>query len=98
MAVLFIAGLSVYGPPLLIALFYQDVQGKSALIAGLLLAPQGTGSLVPGPWSLRAARDNRRTSSPAAGRRITSAVTAHLADARNRSPTPDSQLSAYGAS
>jgi EmrB/QacA subfamily drug resistance transporter len=47
LAVLFLAGVSVYGPLLLIALFYQDVQGKSALIAGLLLAPQGIGSLVP---------------------------------------------------
>ena len=47
LAVLFLAGVSVYGPLLLIALFYQDVQGKSALIAGLLLASQGIGSLVP---------------------------------------------------
>ncbi len=46
-AVQFLAGLSVYGPLLLIALFYQDVQGKSALAVGLLLAPQGIGSLVP---------------------------------------------------
>jgi MFS family permease len=45
--VLFLAGVSVYGPLLLIALFYQDIQGKSALIAGLLLVPQGIGSLVP---------------------------------------------------
>jgi EmrB/QacA subfamily drug resistance transporter len=47
LGVLFLAGLSVYGPLLLISLFYQDVQGKSAVIAGLLLAPQGIGSLVP---------------------------------------------------
>jgi EmrB/QacA subfamily drug resistance transporter len=46
-AVLFLAGVSVYGPLLLIALYYQEVQGKSAIIAGLLLAPQGIGSLVP---------------------------------------------------
>jgi EmrB/QacA subfamily drug resistance transporter len=45
--VFFLAGLSLYGPLLLLALFYQDVQGKSALVAGLLLAPQGLGSLVP---------------------------------------------------
>jgi EmrB/QacA subfamily drug resistance transporter len=45
--VLFLAGLSVYGPLLLIALYYQDVQGNSAITAGLLLAPQGIGSLVP---------------------------------------------------
>jgi EmrB/QacA subfamily drug resistance transporter len=46
-AVQFLAGLSVYGPLLLIALYYQEVQGKSAIVAGLLLAPQGIGSLVP---------------------------------------------------
>jgi EmrB/QacA subfamily drug resistance transporter len=46
-AVQFLAGLSVYGPLLLIALFYQEVQGKSAIAAGLLLAPQGIGSLIP---------------------------------------------------
>jgi EmrB/QacA subfamily drug resistance transporter len=46
-AVQFLSGLSVYGPLLLIALFYQEVQGKSALAAGLLLAPQGIGSLIP---------------------------------------------------
>jgi EmrB/QacA subfamily drug resistance transporter len=46
-AVLFLSGLSVYGPLLLIALFYQEVQGKSAIAAGLLLAPQGIGSLIP---------------------------------------------------
>jgi EmrB/QacA subfamily drug resistance transporter len=45
--VFFLAGLSLYGPLLLLALYYQQVQGKSALMAGLLLAPQGIGSLVP---------------------------------------------------
>jgi len=45
--VFFLAGLSLYGPLLLLALFYQDVQSKSALLAGLLLAPQGIGSLLP---------------------------------------------------
>jgi EmrB/QacA subfamily drug resistance transporter len=46
-SVLFLAGLSVYGPLLLLALYYQQVQGKSALVTGLLLAPQGIGSLLP---------------------------------------------------
>jgi EmrB/QacA subfamily drug resistance transporter len=46
-AVLFLAGLSVFGPLLLLALYYQEVQGKSALVTGLLLAPQGIGSLLP---------------------------------------------------
>lgn len=47
LCILFLSGLSVYGPLLLISLFYQDVQHKSALMTGLLLAPQGIGSLVP---------------------------------------------------
>jgi EmrB/QacA subfamily drug resistance transporter len=46
-SVLFLAGLSVYGPLLLLALYYQQVQGRSALVTGLLLAPQGIGSLLP---------------------------------------------------
>jgi len=45
--VLFLSGLSVYGPLLLLSLYFQEVQGRSALIAGLLLAPQGVGSLIP---------------------------------------------------
>ena len=46
-SVLFLAGLSVYGPLLLLALYYQQIQGKNALMTGLLLAPQGIGSLLP---------------------------------------------------
>ncbi|HUR07916.1 MAG TPA: MDR family MFS transporter [Nonomuraea sp.] len=46
-AVLFLAGLSVYGPLLLLSLFYQEVQAQTALMTGLLLAPQGVGSLLP---------------------------------------------------
>jgi EmrB/QacA subfamily drug resistance transporter len=45
--VVFLAGLSVYGPLLLLALYYQQVQGRSVLATGLLLAPQGVGSLLP---------------------------------------------------
>ncbi|MGC1184486.1 MAG: MDR family MFS transporter [Candidatus Dormiibacterota bacterium] len=45
--VFLLAGLSLYGPMLLLALYYQQVQGKSVLFTGLLLAPQGIGSLVP---------------------------------------------------
>lgn len=47
LGVLFLSGLSVYGPLLLISLFYQDVQHKSVLMTGILLAPQGIGSLLP---------------------------------------------------
>lgn len=46
-AILFIAGLTIYGPLLLISLFYQNDQHQTALMAGILLAPQGLGSLIP---------------------------------------------------
>ncbi|MFB7500729.1 MDR family MFS transporter [Streptomyces sp. NPDC056161] len=43
---LFLSGLSLYGVAFLLPLFYQQVSGYSALTAGLLLAPQGIGSLA----------------------------------------------------
>jgi MFS family permease len=43
---LFMTGLSLYGVALLLPLFYQQVRGQTALVAGLLLAPQGIGSLL----------------------------------------------------
>jgi EmrB/QacA subfamily drug resistance transporter len=46
-AVFFLAGLSLYGPLLLLSLYYQQVQHRSVLVTGLLLAPQGLGSLLP---------------------------------------------------
>jgi len=45
--VFFLAGLSLYGPLLLLGLYYQQVQDRSVLATGLLLAPQGLGSLLP---------------------------------------------------
>ncbi|MGH7239972.1 MAG: DHA2 family efflux MFS transporter permease subunit, partial [Candidatus Saccharimonadales bacterium] len=46
LSILFLSGLSVYGPLLLISLFYQQVQHQSVLATGLLLAPQGIGALL----------------------------------------------------
>lgn len=43
---LFLSGLSVYGAMLLLPLYEQQVRGQSALVAGLLLAPQGLGMLL----------------------------------------------------
>jgi EmrB/QacA subfamily drug resistance transporter len=45
-ALLFLSGLSLYGAMLLLPLYYQQVRGQTALAAGLLLAPQGIGSLL----------------------------------------------------
>jgi EmrB/QacA subfamily drug resistance transporter len=45
-ALLFLSGLSVYGAMLLLPLYEQQVRGQSALVAGLLLAPQGLGMLL----------------------------------------------------
>jgi EmrB/QacA subfamily drug resistance transporter len=43
---LFISGLSLYGAMMLLPLYYQQVGGHSALKTGLLLVPQGVGSLL----------------------------------------------------
>jgi EmrB/QacA subfamily drug resistance transporter len=46
-SLMFVAGLSMYGALLLLPLYYQQVRGASALTAGLLMVPQGVGSLLP---------------------------------------------------
>jgi EmrB/QacA subfamily drug resistance transporter len=46
-SLLFLAGLSIYGAMLLLPLYFQQVRGDSALATGLLLVPQGVGSLLP---------------------------------------------------
>ena len=73
---MFISGLSMYGALFLLPLYYQQVRGASALGAGLLLAPQGIGALLPrtlagtltdwlgpGPWCWPAWRSRRRAPS-----------------------------------
>ena len=45
-AVLFLSGASLYGAMLLLPLYFQVVEGKDALTAGLLLIPQGVGALL----------------------------------------------------
>jgi EmrB/QacA subfamily drug resistance transporter len=44
---LFLAGLSIYGAMLLLPLYFQVVRHDSALVAGLLMVPQGLGSIAP---------------------------------------------------
>jgi EmrB/QacA subfamily drug resistance transporter len=44
---MFLGGLSIYGAMLLLPLYFQQARGYSALAAGLLLVPQGVGSLLP---------------------------------------------------
>ncbi len=46
-SLLFLAGLSIYGAMLLLPLFFQQARGYTALAAGLLLVPQGVGSILP---------------------------------------------------
>lgn len=43
---LFLMGLSLYGAMLLLPLFYQQAENRSPAMAGLLLFPQGVGSLI----------------------------------------------------
>ena len=45
-AVLFFSGFSLYGAMLLLPLYYQDVRGTTALTAGVMLIPQGVGSVL----------------------------------------------------
>ncbi|MFI1919000.1 DHA2 family efflux MFS transporter permease subunit [Nocardia sp. NPDC020380] len=45
-ALMFTTGLSLFGSMLLLPLFYQQARGASIVMAGLLLAPQGIGSLI----------------------------------------------------
>jgi EmrB/QacA subfamily drug resistance transporter len=44
---MFLAGLSIYGAMLLMPLYLQQARGYSALAAGLVLVPQGVGSILP---------------------------------------------------
>src|ERR1700761_2426053 len=46
-SLMFLSGLSMYGALLVLPLYYQQTRGASALAAGLLLAPQGIGALLP---------------------------------------------------
>ncbi|GAA1936280.1 MDR family MFS transporter [Kitasatospora viridis] len=56
-ALLFLGGLALYGPMLLLPLYFQQVRGEDALGAGLLLIPQGVGALLArglaGRWTDR---------------------------------------------
>ena len=45
-AVLFLSGFALFGAMLLLPLYYQQVRGVSALTAGLMLVPQGIGTLL----------------------------------------------------
>jgi EmrB/QacA subfamily drug resistance transporter len=45
-AVLFFSGFSLYGAMLLMPLYYQDVRGTTALAAGVMLVPQGVGTVL----------------------------------------------------
>ena len=45
-SVLFFSGFSLYGAMLLLPLYYQEVRGATALTAGLMLVPQGVGTLL----------------------------------------------------
>jgi len=43
---LFFSGFSLYGVLILLPLYYQDVRGATALGAGIMLVPQGVGTLL----------------------------------------------------
>ncbi len=43
---IFLAGATLYGTMFLLPLYYQLVRGDSALVAGLMMAPQGLGAAI----------------------------------------------------
>jgi EmrB/QacA subfamily drug resistance transporter len=45
-SLLFLSGFALYGALLLMPLYYQQLRGQSALVAGVLLVPQGAGALL----------------------------------------------------
>jgi len=45
-ALMFLFGFTLFGAMLLLPLYYQQVRGASALEAGLMLAPQGAGTML----------------------------------------------------
>ncbi|MGH3505099.1 MAG: MFS transporter, partial [Nocardioidaceae bacterium] len=51
-ALLFASGLALFGSMLLLPIYYQQLRGASVIAAGLLLAPQGLGSLLARPVGL----------------------------------------------
>jgi EmrB/QacA subfamily drug resistance transporter len=46
-------GAALFGAMILIPLYYQQVRGESVIMTGLLLAPQGLGMLLTGPFTAR---------------------------------------------
>ncbi len=52
-ALMFLSGAALYGAMLLLPLYWQEVRGADALGAGLLLLPQGIGSLLSRTAALR---------------------------------------------
>jgi EmrB/QacA subfamily drug resistance transporter len=51
---LMLTGIALYGSMLLLPLYWQQLHGKDALAAGLLLIPQGVGTLLSRSWGGRA--------------------------------------------
>lgn len=43
---LFLSGITLYGAMLLLPLYFQQLRGTTVLVAGLLLIPQGLGTLA----------------------------------------------------
>lgn len=52
-AALFLSGAALYGAMLLLPLYWQQVRGATALTAGLLIVPQGIGTLLGRPLTGR---------------------------------------------
>ncbi|MFC7754368.1 MFS transporter [Tsukamurella soli] len=66
-AVLFLSGFSLYGAMLLLPLYYQEIRGVSALAAGVMLVPQGSGRCSAARSPGRSPTGSARAGSPSWG-------------------------------
>ena len=64
---LFLSGAALYGAMLLLPLYFQDIRGADALAAGLVLVPQGIGTLLSRSLRRPAHRHHRRQMGCAGG-------------------------------
>jgi nitrate/nitrite transporter NarK len=78
-AVLFFSGFSLYGAMLLLPLYYQEVRGDSALTAGIMLIPQGIGTLLSRPLAGRLTDKTGGRPLAVAGFALTAAATVPFA-------------------
>jgi MFS family permease len=87
----FLLGAALFGAMLVIALYYQEGRGQSALSAGLLMAPQGVGAALAMPLAGRLT--DRIGSGPVVLAGVIAICAGTLGSAHARAHTPFALLS-----